>query len=457
MAPASTSWRASPTTPIRRSAPPRCAAWAGSATPPRSGSCGRGWWRGATRRGRGRAGPGRRPRLGRAGGRRGDHRRAAGAGRRARRPRGAHRAGPPRHRGGAPRRWPGRWATTRPRPRSRRAGAGPHGRRDLGLDDAGTAAALARADDPEPGVRYAAVYALVRGFVAATDGAAPPRADDAIAALVARLDDPDAEIRALAIVGLGRRHAGAAARHEVERRLQDPDWRVAVEAVRVLAGAGAEARELEAVAVTALRTWTLLLTGDAPPARAHVILEALRLLLPHGDVAVVRDTFAALHHAWRDAGAGDPPALHLVAAHGRALLIAATLRGAADPDAAADAWARLVGFAEAPAVARGPLIAEALAARAATDPAAIDLLIATIAKADLASAALGEVAAVWPRADASQRARLVELTVAALGTTRTDVIGGAADAAAALLAPPAAAPAATLDAPADAPAGAARR
>ena len=59
---------------------------------------------------------------------------------------------------------------------------------------------------------------------------------DVVAALASSSTDDDPETRATAIAGLAKRDAIAAARTAIEESLRDRDWRVAVEAVRALAG-----------------------------------------------------------------------------------------------------------------------------------------------------------------------------------------------------------------------------
>ncbi|HEY5952130.1 MAG TPA: peptidylprolyl isomerase [Kofleriaceae bacterium] len=149
---------------------------------------------------------------------------------------------------------------------------GRHGRRKLAWQ-AEAHAALAKATTrAEPGVRFASTYAFSREH--------EPPADEAVnAALVARIADTDGEIRATAIAALAKRKAVAAARKQIEEALRDHDWRVAVEAVRALAGANGDDAGRIAVSEVLAQRWAELEKGR--PADAHVIIEALRTFLDH--------------------------------------------------------------------------------------------------------------------------------------------------------------------------------
>ncbi len=162
-------------------------------------------------------------------------------------------------------------------------------RRKLAWGPGARAWLAAQSADEEREVRYAATYALARENN-------PPSDDIVNAALVARISDDDPETRALAISGLVKRGATATGRSQIEEALRDKDWRVAVEAVRALAGEhGDEVGRV--VVVNALpQRLDELRKGNA--AEAHVLIEALRLLIPHG---------AQLPPELRDVGAGVPP------------------------------------------------------------------------------------------------------------------------------------------------------
>jgi cyclophilin family peptidyl-prolyl cis-trans isomerase/HEAT repeat protein len=149
---------------------------------------------------------------------------------------------------------------------------GRHGRRKIALASQARAALATATRHPAADVRYAATYALAREHE-------PPNDDAANAALAARIADNNPETRATAIAGLARRKALAAARKPIEDSLRDRDWRVAVEAVRALAGgSGDEAGRAAVAAVLAVRARELV-KGNA--SEAHVIIEALRAFAEH--------------------------------------------------------------------------------------------------------------------------------------------------------------------------------
>jgi cyclophilin family peptidyl-prolyl cis-trans isomerase/HEAT repeat protein len=164
---------------------------------------------------------------------------------------------------------------------------GRFGRRKIKLHDASRAFLIDLAGDrvlatgfetaltkqyADPRVRYAATYALGREFE-------PGENADEVAALVARIRDNEAEIRAQAIAALARRKAVAAGRVQIEVALRDGDWRVAVEAVRALAGAsGDDAGRAKVIDSLAVRL-AALNSDDA--GEGQVVVEAMRLLLEH--------------------------------------------------------------------------------------------------------------------------------------------------------------------------------
>ncbi len=149
---------------------------------------------------------------------------------------------------------------------------GRHGRRKIAWS-AEARAALAKATaHADASVRYAATYALSREH--------EPPADDAVtAALIARIPDDNPETRAQAIAGLAKRKGVAAARKPIEESLRDRDWRVAVEAVRALAGSSGDEQGRAAVVASLSVRAAELSQGNAT--EAHVISEALRALLDH--------------------------------------------------------------------------------------------------------------------------------------------------------------------------------
>ncbi len=142
---------------------------------------------------------------------------------------------------------------------------------------------------------YAAVYALARAHVTETADSRPmvDGADALRRALVERTRDVDPEVRVQAAAALAKHRLVNASRAELEPLLGDPDWRVAVEAVRALAGDQSDAQGRAAVA-TAMSS-RLERVGATGHAEIHVVTEALRLLASSiGDEPGVRQAILDL-------------------------------------------------------------------------------------------------------------------------------------------------------------------
>jgi cyclophilin family peptidyl-prolyl cis-trans isomerase len=160
-----------------------------------------------------------------------------------------------------------------------------HGRRKLAWSPDARAALAKATAHTDSNVRYAATYALAREHE-------PPADEEVNAALVARIPDDNPETRAQAIAGLAKRphvidpsgpasgperSAIGAGRAQIEESLRDRDWRVAVEAVRALAGANGDAAGRMLVANSFAVRLAELSKGNE--AEAHVVIEALRLFV----------------------------------------------------------------------------------------------------------------------------------------------------------------------------------
>jgi cyclophilin family peptidyl-prolyl cis-trans isomerase/HEAT repeat protein len=317
-------------------------------------------------------------------------------------------------------------------PRTRAAAGialGRLGRRQIGLDDAARAALVAASAATDRGTRHGAVYGLAREQRG--EGAAPDPA--AIAALTARLGDDDAEIRALAVSGLGRR--GAADAGVLGPVLLDSDWRVAVEAVRALAGASGNDAGRDAVAAHVVRERARIGEG-VRGASPHPLLEGLRALAAHGARPAVRTALTTI-------AASD--GADLVGGWAQCLARAALARTGGDLAAVRACGPGL------PAYHRAALIAEAIGAGAGGEPAARwAALAAIVADADgrASAAGLAAVPALWPDLPAASRDAAVVAVVDRLGATDSGVAGAAAETIGALLArPDAAAQRAALVAP----------
>lgn len=156
---------------------------------------------------------------------------------------------------------------------------GRFGRRKIKLSAASASALIEATKHADTTIRYAATYALARQH---------EPDDTAVPALLERLKDDNAEMRAQAIVGLAKRKAIAAARTQLVEALNDRDWRVAVEAVRALAGPNGDDEGQTAVqAMVARQPGAPSKLGPSAQQRDHVVIEALRTLLTTGKTVTI--------------------------------------------------------------------------------------------------------------------------------------------------------------------------
>jgi len=311
---------------------------------------------------------------------------------------------------------------------------GRFGRRKLALDDAARAALVAATAAADRELRFAATWALSREQRAA-DAAGDPVVETA---LRARVGDGDPEIRATAIAALTRRKAVVGTVGLVDR-LQDADWRVAVEAVRALAGDAGTPEGRQAVAVYLVGTWVHLL-ASAADASPHPLLEGLRALAGHADAAPVR---AALEHIVRSTGdaAAAREGTRALAGWASCLALAALARPLPAPPAGlapGDAFAQLracgAGLADHE---RKKILADAIANGAGGDPderwAALRALMEDRDPRAVA-AALTALPVAWPDLGAAARGAAVAAIVTALDHADAGVAGAAAEAAGAIAA-----------------------
>ena len=320
-------------------------------------------------------------------------------------------------------------------------GLGRLGRAKIALDETAELAAIGRSKDGDAEVRYAATYALARGYV---DPKAPEPAptDPVVRALAARLTDAEPIIRATAAAGLGARRAVRAATPALLEALADGDARVGVELVRTLGGASATDASRAALIGYLGKTASAWGTGALPAPFGHVVLEGLRQQAAHAGEAPVRAMFLAIARDY-----ADHPPTGRAADRQRATAWASclALSALARPLPTAGNGASL----DDPAVAMaqlercgGDLVPEAsvrglaLAAIAAGPPAdAVRKIMPYVGHADqrLASAAIGELPALWKPAGARERTIIRDAVAAALGRPEPAVAGAAADAAGELL------------------------
>jgi cyclophilin family peptidyl-prolyl cis-trans isomerase len=160
---------------------------------------------------------------------------------------------------------------------------GRYGRRKLELTEAARTALVAAAAHRDHRVRYAVAWAFTREQLPArptTDAPAEdPRWPEVTKRLAMLAGDPDALVRAQAIAGLGRRKTVRSTQPTLLQTLGDADWRIAVEAVRALAGDASD--DAGRAAVAAQLPKELAAIASDPP-RAQVVIESLGLLGKHG-------------------------------------------------------------------------------------------------------------------------------------------------------------------------------
>ncbi len=346
---------------------------------------------------------------------------------------------------------------------------GRFGRRKMALGVAARDALVGATHHADPRVRFAAAYALAREtFAKSGDAATDTHAIAANAALAALLDDPGETIRAQATQALGRRE-GAARTHAsaLADRLHDRDWRVAVEAVRALAGDGGDDADRDRVAIALLR-WELgveageridyepgpaarlvdpaskLLRAVAPapdpaldaaivqrpsgwnlarvpasPADIHVVLEGLRALAPHATKPIVRHAIETLR---RSATASQLPVL--TRAWIDCLGAVALVRGSPNPDYTTMTCAL-------PDHLKLPLIGELVSAKVGSIAQRREALRPLLAHADarVRAAGLTALAALWSEGSAADHRATAAAVVGALGSTDPLIAGTAVEAA----------------------------
>jgi cyclophilin family peptidyl-prolyl cis-trans isomerase len=277
-------------------------------------------------------------------------------------------------------------------------------------------------------LRRAAAFAFAREH----RGETPAPTPEVTAALVAAVADSDAETRAGAIAALGRRKAVGDSAAQIEQDLRDADWRVAVEAVRALAGDNGTDGGKDAVAAIVVRDWAQLSAGGSA-AMAHVVLEGLRALADDAARPTVRDAFAAVA---KSAAPGAPAGNVAPLVRGWAHCLATLGLERAEP-AAFDGGTRLLacgGDAIAPRL-RAQLVGEAVGAGVGTPAQRRDAIVVLVATTDAPSRAAGleAIAKVWPALDARDREALVPALARALAATDPMEAGTAAETAATLL------------------------
>lgn len=295
---------------------------------------------------------------------------------------------------------------------------GRHGRRKIAWQAAVRASLAQATASSDSGVRYAATYALSREHE-------PPADETVDAALVARIGDDHPETRAAAVAGLSRRKALAAGRTQIEEALRDRDWRVAVEAVRALAGANGDDAGRTAVANALSLHLAKLSKGN--DSEAHVIIEALRALVdrPPSDSAA-RATIlqvgrrAATSESLKPLTKGWIECLAVAASGGDAMVVLGAPRAAMDE-------LQSCGRGLLPDHLRLPLLADvAKQSDAAARRAALRVLLAH-EDPRVRAAGLSLLPASWNDGDAAAQATIIGTVSSALAVKNPIVAGTAVD------------------------------
>ncbi|MBS1120958.1 MAG: Peptidyl-prolyl cis-trans isomerase, partial [Deltaproteobacteria bacterium] len=300
---------------------------------------------------------------------------------------------------------------------------GRYGRRKLELTDDARLALITATRHVDPGVRYAAAYALAREQLPSrADAREAERLRGAGTHLARLASDPDPDVRAQAVAALGRRKFVTPVRKELALALRDRDWRVAVEAVRALTGDASDDAGRDAVAAILGPRFAQLEQGDAT--EAHVIMEALRGLAAHTGRAPIATAIAALAAH----GASLPP---LARGWIECLASVGLARGAASPDFPG---VEHCGHGGLPDHLRLPLLGELVTARVGTLVARQAVVRTLLSHADprVQAAGLGTLAVMWKEGDSVDHEAAISTLWTALASTDPIIAGNAVDAATAV-------------------------
>jgi cyclophilin family peptidyl-prolyl cis-trans isomerase len=301
-----------------------------------------------------------------------------------------------------------------------------HGRRKIEFLPSVQRALLLVAQDSTPGPTYAAVYALARAQVkprtpeiTATELAAGAAMVPVLAGLV---DEGTPEVRAQAILAVVKQGHVESAHRRLEKALLDTDWRVAVEAVRALAGDKGSDAGRDAVAAALVRRFAELEKGQL--AEAHVVIEALRLLGAYGKRPLVAISINAL----ATAAAASAKVEGLTYAWIGCLATAVLVRASETPDLT------FVDSCKLPDHLRLPLVAELVSAGvgplAARRTAVARLLAHTDAR--VRASAFPALAALWKEGGNGDHDAAIATIASAISSRDAIIAGSAVDAATSL-------------------------
>ena len=268
---------------------------------------------------------------------------------------------------------------------------------------------------------YSAAYAFARAQLrdaSASAAAAHTRVGPPLAELI---DSPDTATRAVAIQAIVKQDVVGSAHAQLEKALLDGDWRVAVEAVRALAGDKGDDAGRDAVAAAMVRRFAELERGK--PTEAHVVIEALRALAPHGKRPLVASAVTALARS----ASASTTVQGVTYGWIECLALVVMARGES-------ADLALVESCKLPEHLRLPLVAELVGAKVGTLAQRRAALAMLLAHPDVRvrASALGALASLWPEGGGADRAALVSTLVTALGAPDPILAGAAVEAAPAI-------------------------
>jgi len=302
---------------------------------------------------------------------------------------------------------------------------GRYGRRKIELIGSARIAlpVLAQAD---PARSYAAVYAISREHLVPTEKTATDLAAHVRLApvLMSLTDEGVPEVRAMAILAIVKHGYVEGARVRLEKALLDTDWRVAVEAVRALAGDKGNDAGRDAVATALVRRFTELERGHL--AEAHVVIEALRLLAPHAKRPLVAISVNAL----ATAAAASMSVEGLTYGWIGCLATAALVRASETPDLT------FVDSCKLPDHLKLPLVAELVTAGVGPVLARRTAVVGLLAHDDsrVRASAFSALAALWKDGTDRDHQAAILMIAGAIGSRDAIVAGSAIDAAAAFYA-----------------------
>ncbi|MCL4227245.1 MAG: peptidylprolyl isomerase [Myxococcales bacterium] len=316
------------------------------------------------------------------------------------------------------------------------------GRAQVPLDESTELAAIGRSRDDDPDVRFAATYALARAHIPASTP--PPAATDPVVrALRDRLTDPEPLVRATAITGLAARRAVPVTTPALLDRLDDSDWRVAVELVRALGGPAGTPETRKALVAFLARIASEWAAGRMSAPFAHVLLEGLRQLPARASDPRVRGLLVSIARSYADEPPGRrPPALQLASAWASCLALAALARPLPETppgDALGDpevARAQLDGCGAGlvPEAEVRKLVLDVSAERGGADAVRRLALSAGHGDVRIAAHAVGLLPGLWTPASHGERILLADALAGAVARAEAAVAGAAAEASGPLLA-----------------------